>query len=373
MIHVLSVFGTRPEAIKMAPVLCELRKRPQIRSRVCVTAQHREMLDQVLRVFDIRPDYDLNLMHPGQSLSDITSGVLHSLEHVLEEEQPDLLLVHGDTSSCFASALAAFYAQIPIAHVEAGLRSGDPQHPFPEEINRQLTDRLCTLLFAPTERSRENLLREGIPDSKITVTGNTIIDAMAASVRESFSHPALDGLATSDRLLLVTAHRRENIGEPLRHIFRAVRRLSMVFDDLVILCPLHKNPAVRAAAYEILSGCERICLIEPPDVITFHNLLARCFFVLTDSGGIQEEAAALHRPVLVLRDCTERQEGVLSGALRLIGTEEEAIFQEAQRLLTDPQAYESMCQAANPFGDGHASIRIADAIEAYASTPCHDD
>ena len=368
MIHVLSVFGTRPEAIKMAPLLCELQKRPQIRSSVCVTAQHRDMLDQVLEVFGIRPDYDLNLMQQGQSLSAITSGVLLGLAPVLAQSKPDLLLVHGDTSSCLAAALAAYYARIPIGHVEAGLRSGDKYRPFPEEINRQLTDRLSDLLFAPTAQSRENLLREGIADETITVTGNTVIDAMATTVRPSFRHPALDGLAPDTRLVLVTAHRRESLGAPLRRIFRAVRRLSLLFPDLLILCPLHKNPAVRAAAREMLGGCAGVRLVEPLDPLAFHNVLARSTLVLTDSGGIQEEAAALHRPVLVLRDTTERPEGVASGALRLVGTGEEDILREARRLLTDPEAYQAMCRAPNPFGDGKASLRIADKIEAFAAS-----
>ena len=364
MIRVLSVFGTRPEAIKMAPLVKELEGRPGIRSIVCVTAQHRQMLDQVLTVFGISPDYDLNIMRHGQSLSAITSSALCGLEAVIVECKPDLLLVHGDTSTCLTGALAAFYCRVPIGHVEAGLRSYDKYSPFPEEMNRQLTDRLSDLLFAPTAQSRAQLLQEHIPEEKIFVTGNTVIDAIAWTSGSTISHPALSELEPEQRMILLTAHRRESLGAPLRRIYRAARRLTEAFPDVAILCPLHLNPAVQNTAREMLSDRERIRLIEPPDVLAFHTLLRRAYLVLTDSGGIQEEASALGKPVLVLRDTTERPEGLAAGGLKLVGTEEENIFQEASRLLCDRNEYTRMCAAPNPFGDGHASERIADIIEA---------
>lgn len=365
MIRVLSVFGTRPEAIKMAPLLRELRQRPGVRSLVCVTAQHREMLDQVLRACDIVPDADLNLMRPGQSLSAITSAALRGIEDVIRELKPDLLLVHGDTTSCLAGALAAYYQRLPLGHVEAGLRSFDKYSPFPEEMNRQLTDRLSDLLFAPTGQSRQNLLREGIDAGRIYVTGNTVIDALHASLRADFHHPVLDGLEHGQRLVLLTAHRRENLGAPLRRIFAAAKRLAEECPEARIVCPLHRNPAVREAAREILGGSSQVLLIDPPEVTDFHNLLSRAALVLTDSGGIQEEAAALGKPVLVLRDTTERPEGLAAGSLRLVGTGEARIVSEALRLLRDREAYARMCSAPNPFGDGQASRRIADIIEAF--------
>lgn len=364
MIRVLSVFGTRPEAIKMAPLVKELERRPDIRSTVCVTAQHRQMLDQVLQIFALAPDYDLDIMREGQSLSEITSAVMHGLEPVLHDRRPDLMLVHGDTTSCLAAALTAYYRKIPIGHVEAGLRSYDKYSPFPEEMNRQLTDRLSDLLFAPTELNRMQLLREGIPDDRIYVTGNTVVDALQITAGGESGSLLPTDLRPDQRLLLLTAHRRENLGEPIRNIYRAARRLTAAFEDLVILCPLHFNPAVRTAAQEILSGCERIRLIEPPDVLTFHRLLSRACLVLTDSGGIQEEAAALSKPVLVLRNTTERPEGVSAGVLRLVGTDEDRIFLEASRLLRNPDELAYMSAAENPFGDGHAGERIADIIEA---------
>ncbi len=367
MIRVLSIFGTRPEAIKMAPLILELERRPEIRSTVCVTAQHRQMLDQVLALFGIVPDYDLNIMQRNQSLSEITTAALHGLESVIQELSPDLLLVHGDTSTCLSGALAAYYQQIPIGHVEAGLRSYDKYSPFPEEMNRQMTDRLSDLLFAPTELNRDQLLREGIPAERIFVTGNTVVDALRLTLKHDDSTPIPFDAKPEQRLLLLTAHRRENLGEPLRQIYRAARRLADSFDDLLILCPLHPNPAVRSAAHEILSGCGRIKLIEPPDVLHFHRLLARACLILTDSGGIQEEAVALNKPVLVLRATTERPEGVESGALRLIGTDEACVFRETSRLLRDPDELMRMSAAVNPFGDGHASERIADIIEAKLS------
>ncbi|MBR0041250.1 MAG: UDP-N-acetylglucosamine 2-epimerase (non-hydrolyzing) [Oscillospiraceae bacterium] len=359
--RILSIFGTRPEAIKMAPVVRELERRKEIESLICVTAQHRQMLDAVLKAFAIRPDFDLDIMRPAQTLCGITTAALTGLDGVIDRARPDLVLVHGDTSTTLAGALAAFYHQVPIGHVEAGLRTGEKYRPFPEEMNRQLTDRLCDLCFAPTERSRDHLLRENIPAERIVVTGNTAIDALAVTVRPDFSHPALDW-AGENRLILLTAHRRENLGAPLRRIFRAVRRLAERFDDVRVICPVHLNPAVRQAAKEELSGCARVRLIEPPDAPDFHNLLARAYLVLTDSGGIQEEAPALGKPVLVLRDTTERPEGLEAGTLRLVGTGEEGILHAAEELLQDPEAYARMSRASNPYGDGHASRRIADAI-----------
>ena len=368
MIRVLSVFGTRPEAIKMAPLVKELERRPEINSIVCVTAQHREMLDQVLTVFGISPDYDLNIMRQGQSLSAITSAALHGLEAVIRECKPDLLLVHGDTSTCLAGALAAYYCRVPIGHVEAGLRSYDKYSPYPEEMNRQLTDRLSDLLFAPTAQSRAHLLQEHIPGETVFVTGNTVIDAMAWTAGCDISHPALSDLTPERRLILLTAHRRENLGAPLRRIYQAARQLTDAFPDLIILCPLHLNPAVQNTARAMLGSCGRIRLIDPPDVLTFHALLRRSYLVLTDSGGVQEEAAALGKPVLVLRDTTERPEGIDAGGLKLVGTESENIFQAASRLLRDSAEYTRMCAAPNPFGDGHASKRIADIIEARCTS-----
>lgn len=364
-VKVLSVFGTRPEAIKMAPLVKELERREEITSLVCVTAQHREMLDQVLETFSIRPAYDLNIMHTGQTLSDITTAVLNGLGDILEREQPELVLVHGDTTTTFAGALAAFYHRIPIGHVEAGLRTRDKYSPYPEEMNRQMTDRLCDLFFAPTELSRENLLAEGVPAERIFVTGNTAIDAMATTVRADYSHLELAWIKPGERLLLLTAHRRENWGEPLRRSFRGIRRAVEEFSDVKLLYPVHKNPLVRQIAHEVFDSCERIRLIEPLDVLDFHNFQSRATLILTDSGGIQEEAPSLGKPVLVLRDTTERPEGVAAGTLKLVGTDEERIFREVCTLLTDEAAYAAMSRAANPYGDGHASQRIADAILRY--------
>lgn len=359
---ILSVIGTRPEAVKMAPLLRELSRRSDIRSLLCVTAQHREMLDQVLALFRLAPDYDLNLMKPGQTLDDVTSAALRGVAAVLDETRPDLVLVHGDTSSAFSAALAAFYRQIPIGHVEAGLRTYNKYSPFPEEMNRQLIDRLSDFLFAPTETSRDNLLAEAIAPRKIFVTGNTVIDALKTTVREDYSHPELERIAPGGRMLLLTAHRRENLGEPLRRIFRAVRRLADDCPELHVIYPVHLNPQVRSAAGELLAGCERIRLIEPLSVLDFHNFMARAELILTDSGGVQEEAPSLGKPVLVLRDTTERPEGVRAGTLRLVGTDEERICRETLRLLTDPVEYARMSRASNPYGDGRASERIADVI-----------
>ena len=363
MIKVMSVFGTRPEAIKMAPLVKELERRETIRSLVCVTAQHREMLDQVLETFAITPDYDLNIMKRGQTLSDITTAALLGLQEVIQTEKPDLVLVHGDTTTTFAGALAAFYQQTAIGHVEAGLRTWNKYSPYPEEMNRQMVDRMTDLFFAPTALSRENLLRENVPAEKIFVTGNTAIDAMATTVRADYRHPELDKLRPGERLILMTAHRRENLGAPMRRIFRAVRRIVEEFEDVVVVYPIHLNPLVREAAEEVLSGCERVRLIEPLEVFDFHNFQNRAELILSDSGGIQEEAPSLGKPVLVLRDTTERPEGIAAGTLKLVGTDEETIYAETVRLLTDKAEYERMSRASNPYGDGHASERIADAIE----------
>ena len=369
MFKVLSVFGTRPEAIKMAPVVRALEARDAICSRVCVTAQHRQMLDRVLEVFHITSDYDLDIMRSGQSLSDVSCAALRGIENVLREEKPEFVLVHGDTSTAFAAALAAFYQRLPVGHVEAGLRSRNKYSPWPEEMNRQLVDRLSDLYFAPTETSRDNLLAEGVDREKIFVTGNTVIDALSATVSPSYSHPELERLEKGERLILLTAHRRENWGEPLRRIFRAARRAAEEIPKVRVICPVHPNPAVRRSAEEVFGGCERVRLIEPLDVLDFHNFIARADLILTDSGGIQEEAPALGKPVLVLRDTTERPEGVLAGTLRLVGTDEENILRETRRLLTDQEEYLRMSRAVNPYGDGHAAERIADALCTFFSLP----
>ncbi len=346
----------------MAPVLSALRRKPEIRAELCVTAQHRQMLDQVLKVFEITPEYDLNIMKPGQTLTDITTEALRGVGSVLDRARPDLVLVHGDTSTAFAAALAAFYRQIPVGHVEAGLRTNDKYRPFPEEMNRRLVDRLSDLFFAPTETSRKNLLAENIPAEKIHVTGNTVIDALKTTVREEYAHPELDRIGPGKQMILLTAHRRENLGEPLRRIFRAVRRLAEEMPSLHVIYPIHLNPLVRSAAEEILSGCERVRLIEPLDVLDFHNFMARADLILTDSGGVQEEAPSLGKPVLVLRETTERPEGIDAGTLKLVGTDEESVYRETLRLLTDRKEYGRMSRASNPFGDGFASERIADII-----------
>lgn len=361
-IKVMSVFGTRPEAIKMAPLVKELEKREEIESIVCVTAQHREMLDQVLETFDIKPDYDLNIMKSGQTLSDITTRALLGLQDVIQKENPNIILVHGDTTTTFAGALAAFYNQVDIGHVEAGLRTYDKYSPYPEEMNRQMVDCMTDMFFAPTNLSKENLLKQNIDESKIYVTGNTVIDAMSTTISDEYTHPELEWIKPNERMILLTAHRRENLGEPMRHIFKGIRRLVDEFDDIKVVYPIHKNPKVREVANEIFEGCDRVKLIEPLEVFDFHNFQNKSYIILTDSGGIQEEAPSLGKPVLVLRDTTERPEGIDAGTLKLVGTDEDAIYEEAKKLLSDEKEYEKMSKASNPYGDGHASERIVDAI-----------
>lgn len=361
MIKVMSIFGTRPEAIKMAPLVKELESREEIESIVCVTAQHREMLDQVLETFNIVPKYDLNIMKQGQSLAEITTRALIGLEDVIKKEMPDIVLVHGDTTTTFAGALAAFYNQVAIGHVEAGLRTWDKYSPWPEEMNRQCVDRMADMFFAPTELSKNNLLNEGISENKIYITGNTAIDAMATTVNENYSHEVLDWVG-KDRMILLTAHRRENLGEPMRHIFKGIKRVVDEFDDIKVVYPIHLNPKVREVAKEVFGNCDKVKLIEPLEVFDFHNFQNKSFIILTDSGGIQEEAPSLGKPVLVLRDTTERPEGIKAGTLKLVGTDENIIYEETKKLLTDKKVYESMSLASNPYGDGTASKQIVDAI-----------
>ncbi|TCP57730.1 UDP-N-acetylglucosamine 2-epimerase [Tumebacillus sp. BK434] len=362
-IRVLTVFGTRPEAVKMAPLVKALeRAGEQIHSRVCVTAQHRQMLDQVLELFEVTPDYDLDIMEPRQTLTGVTIKALAGLQDVIQKEQPHIVLVHGDTTTTFVGALAAFYQQVAVGHVEAGLRTFDKYSPFPEEMNRQLTGVMADLHFAPTEQSKGNLLAENKPEAAIYVTGNTAIDAMATTVRETYAHPILDGLQPGQRLVFMTAHRRENLGEKMENIFRAVRRLVDEHEDLVVVYPVHLNPAVQEPARAILGGHERIHLSDPMDVFDTHNFMSRAYLILTDSGGIQEEAPSLGVPVLVLRDTTERPEGIKAGTLKLAGTDEAVIYEMAKELLTNPEAHRAMSIAANPYGDGKASERIVQAI-----------
>lgn len=357
---IMTIFGTRPEAIKMAPVIAELRKHPDIETRVCITAQHREMLDQVMALFHIQADYDLNIMAQGQTLYDITGRVLRGLQEVFAKERPDCVLVHGDTTTTFTAALAAFYAQIPVGHVEAGLRTGNLLSPFPEEANRQLTGVLANYHFAPTETARDNLLREHKKAENIFVTGNTVIDALFATVKKdyTFADAAIEQIEEHKRVILVTTHRRENLGAPMHHVYRALRRLVDDIPDTEIVFPVHRNPLVREAVAEELEGHDRIHLVEPMEYEPFTNLMARSAIVLTDSGGIQEEAPSLGKPVLVLRDTTERPEAVAAGTVKLVGTDEETIYETAHRLLTDEAAYRQMAEAVNPYGDGHAAARI---------------
>lgn len=361
MIKVMTVFGTRPEAIKMAPLVKELKSRKEIECIVCVTAQHRQMLDQVLTIFDIVPDYDLNIMKKGQTLGDITSRALTGLQDVILKEKPNIVLVHGDTTTTFAGALAAFYTQTDIGHVEAGLRTWDKYSPYPEEMNRQMVGVLADMHFAPTENSKQSLLNEGKKEENIFVTGNTAIDALSTTVKTNYTHEVFNWLG-DDNLILLTAHRRENLGEPMRHMFMAIKRIVQEFSDVKVVYPIHLNPKVREVADEILAGDERIKLIEPLEVIDFHNFIAKSHIILTDSGGIQEEAPSLGKPVLVLRDTTERPEGIEAGTLKLVGTDEETIYNETRKLLTYSEEYEKMSKASNPYGDGQASKRIVDSI-----------
>ena len=358
---IMLVFGTRPEAIKMCPLVKELQTRENVQTMVCVTGQHLGMLQQVLDAFGVVPDYNLAIMKDRQTLFDITVNVLTGMKEVLEKERPDMVLVHGDTSTTFASALACFYLGIPVGHVEAGLRTYDLTAPYPEEFNREAVSIVTKWHFAPTPLSRDNLIREGRKPEGIFVTGNTVIDALKTTVREQFSHPDLDWAGDS-RLILLTAHRRENLGEPMHAMFRAIRRVVEEHDDVKALYPIHLNPVVREAAAEELSGCDRIRLTEPLEVLDCHNLMARSYLILTDSGGIQEEAPSLGKPVLVMRDTTERPEGIEAGTLKLVGTDEETIYREFTRLLDDRNAYEEMAHAENPYGDGHACERIADIL-----------
>lgn len=360
--HVLLVFGTRPEAIKMCPLVKELKRDGQMKVTVCVTGQHREMLEQVLRTFEVVPDYDLQIMQQGQDLYDVTSRVLLGMREVLRQEQPDAVLVHGDTSTAFAAGLAAFYSHIPVGHVEAGLRTYNLESPFPEEYNRQAIGLVARWHFAPTETARENLLREGKEPSGIYVTGNTGIDALQTTVREDYCHPDLDW-AQGSRLLMITAHRRENLGQPMREMFRAIRRIAEEFSDVKAIYPIHLNPLVRQIAAEELSGCSNIRLIEPLPAEDFHNFLSRSYLILTDSGGIQEEAPALGKPVLVMRDTTERPEGVAAGTLKLTGTSEKTIYEMCRSLLVDQAEYDRMSRAKNPYGDGTASRQITKILE----------
>ena len=362
MKKVMLVFGTRPEAIKMCPLVLELKKRKNIETVVCVTGQHRQMLDQVLDAFGVVPDYDLSIMKERQTLFDVTVNILEHIREVLEKEQPDVVLVHGDTSTTFVTALACFYLQIPVGHVEAGLRTYDIYSPYPEEFNRQAVGIVARYNFAPTELSKQNLLREGKKPESIYVTGNTAIDALKTTVREDYTHPELEW-AKGSRLIMLTAHRRENLGEPMHHMFRAIRRIVDEHPDIKVIYPIHMNPVVRKAADEELGDDDRIHIIEPLDVLDFHNFLARSYLILTDSGGIQEEAPSLGKPVLVMQDTTERPEGIAAGTLKLVGTSEETIYAEFKRLLEDEAAYEAMSRASNPYGDGHACERIADALE----------
>ena len=361
---IMAIFGTRPEAIKMAPVVRELLKHPEIETKVCLTAQHREMLDQVVDLFQLPVDYDLDIMKQGQSLYDITDRVLMGLKEVLEKEKPDLVLVHGDTTTTFSATLAAFYQQIDVGHVEAGLRTGNMYSPFPEEANRRLTSVLTTLHFAPTETARQNLLKENQKDDHIFTVGNSVIDALLATVKKDyvFEDKELQDIEEHKRIILVTTHRRENLGEPMRNVYRALRRLVETVPDTEVVFPVHRNPLVRQAVKEVLDGVPGIHLVDPMEYEPFTNLMARSAIILTDSGGIQEEAPSLGKPVLVLRDTTERPEAVASGTVKLVGTDEDKVYNTAYKLLTDEKAYKEMAESINPYGDGHTSERIVQAI-----------
>lgn len=361
MKKIMLVFGTRPEAIKMCPLVNELKSRENVQTVVCVTGQHRQMLDQVLETFNVVPDYDLSVMKERQTLFDITTNILNRIKEVLEKDKPDVVLVHGDTSTTFVTALASFYLQIPVGHVEAGLRTYDIFSPYPEEFNRQAVSIISQYNFAPTEKSRENLIREGKDEKTIWVTGNTVIDALKTTVREDYAHPELEW-AEGSKLIFITAHRRENLGEPMHNMFRAIRRVMEEHPDVKALYPIHMNPVVRQAADEELGGFDRIHIIEPVEVFDCHNLMARSYLILTDSGGIQEEAPSLGKPVLVMRDTTERPEGIAAGTLKLVGTDEDVIYQNFKELLENQETYERMARANNPYGDGHACERIADVV-----------
>lgn len=360
--RIMVVFGTRPEAIKMCPLVKELKNRSTLDTVVCVTGQHRQMLDQVLKAFDVVPEYDLSIMKEKQTLFDVTVNILEKMKKVLEEVKPDIVLVHGDTSTTFVTALACFYMQIPVGHVEAGLRTYNIYSPYPEEFNRQAVGIIAKYHFAPTETSKQNLLKEGKDPSSIFITGNTAIDALKTTVRDDYFHEHLNW-ASDSRLIMITAHRRENLGEPMRHMFRAIKRIIDEYPNIKAIYPIHMNPVVREAANEILGNCDRIRIIDPLDVLDFHNFLARSYLILTDSGGIQEEAPSLGKPVLVMRDTTERPEGVAAGTLKLVGTNEEKIYTTFKELLENPNEYDKMSRASNPYGDGFASKRIVDILE----------
>ena len=362
MKKIMVVFGTRPEAIKMCPLVNELKTRQSFETIVCVTGQHRQMLDQVLEAFDVTPDYDLSIMKDKQTLFDVTTNILNRIKDVLEKERPDVVLVHGDTSTTFVTALACFYLQIPVGHVEAGLRTYNIYSPWPEEFNRQAVSIISKFNFAPTELSKENLVKEGKKEESIYITGNTAIDALKTTVRDDYNHEILEW-AKDSRLIMLTAHRRENLGEPLKNMFSAIKRIVEETEDIKVIYPIHMNPAVREVADEILGTNERIRIIEPLEVIDFHNFLARSYLILTDSGGIQEEAPSLGKPVLVMRDTTERPEGIKAGTLKLVGTNEETIYNEFKNLLTNEEEYNKMSKASNPYGDGFACKKIADILE----------
>lgn len=364
MKKILIFFGTRPEAIKLCPLIIELKKRAYFDTKICVSGQHKEMLPQVMAIFGLKPDYDLDIMKDNQTLSDITSNILQKINDVLDKEQPDLVIVHGDTTTTFTTALASFYRNIPIGHVEAGLRTNNIKSPFPEEFNRRVVSLISDLDFCPTQLSRENLLKEFKKPENLFVTGNTGIDALKYTVRDDFSLPIMDW-AKDSRVILLTSHRRENIGQPMRNIFTAIRRIAKEFSNVKVIYPIHPNPKVRVIAHDVLDGCDNIRLIEPLDVISFHNLINKSYLVVTDSGGIQEEAPSLGKPVLVARDTTERPEGVQAGTLKLVGTNTESIYSELRTLLTDEGEYARMSQIKNPYGDGNSSERIANIISSY--------
>lgn len=356
------VFGTRPEAIKMCPLVNELKTRENLETVVCVTGQHREMLQQVLKIFNVVPDYNLDIMKDKQTLFDVTTSILLKIKDVLEKEKPDVVLVHGDTSTTFVSALACFYLQIPVAHVEAGLRTGNIYSPFPEEFNRQAVSIISKYNFAPTELAKLNLTKEGRGENNIYITGNTAIDALKTTVKDDYKNPYLDW-AKDARLIMLTAHRRENLGEPMRNMFKAIKKIVEEFDDVKVIYPIHMNPIVRSIANEVLGDLDRVKIIEPLEVVDFHNFLARSYMILTDSGGIQEEAPSLGKPVLVMRDTTERPEGIKAGTLKLVGTDSDVIYENFKLLLTNNSAYEAMSKAKNPYGDGTACKQIADILE----------